>query len=509
MTLDTPITPRMRALITLSVMLATIMQVIDGTIANVALPHMQGTLSATQDQISWVLTSYIVASAIATPLTGWAAGHYGRKEVFLVSVVGFTLASVLCGMSSTLFEIVAARLLQGLFGAALVPLSQAVMLDINPQEKHAQAMAVWGMGVTIGPIIGPSLGGWLTDNYSWRWVFYVNVPVGILAFIGIWACMPKTKKHERPLDLFGFVTLSLAIGALQMFLDRGDDRDWFSSAEIKLEALVAALALAYFLVHTLTVRGTSFFNRRLALDRNFMAGCGFYFVLGAVLYATRALLPPFLQTLMGYSVLDAGLVTAPSGAGSMLAMMLAGRLVGRFKPRTLIALGFSVSALSLWQMSRFTLDMDSHLVIVSGFVQGLGLGLISVPLTAASFSTLDPALRGDGTAIYSLARNIGSSIGISFMQSELTRHLKVAHAQLAENVSIYNPAAAAWHIDTPTGLARVEAEVNRQAGMMAYLADFRLMLLLTVAVMPLLVLMKQAKKRPGAADAPPPDVAEH
>jgi len=293
---------------------------------------------------------------------------------------------------------------------------------------------------------------------------------------------------------------------LQMFLDRGDDRDWFSSGEFKIEALLAALGFVYFLVHTMTVRGTSFFNRRLALDRNFMAGCGFYFMLGAVLYATRALLPPLLQNLMGYSVLDAGLVTAPSGAGSMLAMMLAGKLVGRFKPRTMIAVGFSVSALSLWQMSQFTLDMDSHLIVASGFVQGLGLGLISVPLTTASFSTLDPALRGDGTAIYSLARNIGSSIGISFMQSELTRHLRVAHAQLAENVSLYNPLAAPWHIDTATGLALVDAEVNRQAGMVAYLHDFRIMLFMTIAVMPLLVLMKTAKRKAGE---PPPDIAEH
>jgi DHA2 family multidrug resistance protein len=502
------VNPRTRAFVTVSVMLATIMQVLDTTIANVALPHMEGSLSATQDQITWVLTSYIVAAAIGTPLTGWMAGRFGRKRLFLISVVGFTLASVACGMSTSLVEMITARLLQGIFGASLVPLSQAVMLDINPPEKHGQAMAVWGMGVTVGPILGPTLGGWLTDSYNWRWVFYVNVPVGMVAFLGILVFMSETKVTSRKLDLFGFATLSIGIAALQLFLDRGEVQDWFDSIEIWIELLTSIISFAFFLVHTLTVETTSFFNRELARDRNFVSGCGFYFVMGAVLYATRALLPPLLQDLMQYSVVDTGLATAPSGAGSMIAMMLAGRLVGPLKPRNLIAAGFAIAAFSLWQMSHYNLYMAQSTVIWSGFIQGLGLGLISVPLTTATFSTLDPRLRGDGTSIYSLSRNIGSSIGISFVQTELTRNTQIAHAALVEHINVFNPLAQPdtlpriWNFQSPAGLAALNAEVTRQASMIAYSDDFRLLFVLALAVMPLLILLRSAPVGPGTPAAP-------
>lgn len=494
-------TGRTRAFVTIAVMLATIMQVLDSTIANVALPHMQGSLSATQDQITWVLTSYIVAAAIGTPLTGWIASRFGRKRLFLWSVAGFVAASIACGMSATLSQMVAARLLQGLFGASLVPLSQAVMLDINPPHKHGQAMAVWGAGVTVGPILGPSLGGWLTDSHNWRWVFYVNVPIGLIAFFGILLFMSETRVSARKLDLFGFATLSIAIGALQLFLDRGEVMDWFSSIEIWIELLTAIIAFAFFLVHTLTVETTSFFNRSLALDRNFVVGCGFYFVMGAVLYATRALLPPFLQDLMQYSVVTTGLATAPSGAGTMITMMLAGRLVGPVRPQYLIAAGFSIAALSLWQMSNYSLDMSESTVIWSGFIQGLGLGLISVSLTTATFSTLAPHLRGDGTSIYSLSRNIGSSIGISFVQTELTRNIQIAHSSLVEYINRFNPFAQpdvlppVWDMNTAPGLAALNTEVTRQASMIAYVDDFRLLFVLTLMVMPFLLFLKAPRRR--------------
>lgn len=492
---------RDRLFITASVMLATIMQVLDSTIANVALPHMEGSLSATQDQITWVLTSYIVAAAIGTPLTGWLAGRFGRKQIFLISVTGFTVTSVACALSTSLVQMVAARLLQGLFGAALVPLSQATMLDINPPEKHAQAMSVWGMGVTVGPILGPALGGWLTDQYNWRWVFYVNVPIGLIALLGIYMFMRETRPVARSLDLFGFGTLSIAIAALQLFLDRGEVQDWFGSTEIWIELLTAIVSFAFFLVHTLTVETTSFFNRELARDRNFVTGCCFYFVMGAVLYATRALLPPFLQDLMGYPVVAAGLATAPGGAGSMLAMMLAGQLAGRFQARALIGAGFAISAFSLWQMSGYTFEMSESVVIWTGFVQGLGLGLISVPLTTATFSTLDPMLRGDGTSIYSLSRNIGSSIGISFVQAQLTRNTQIAHSSLVEHVNPFNPllqGGSGWDTSTASGIAALNAEVTRQASMIGYVDAFRLLMLLALSVLPFLLLMRPEKKQRAA-----------
>jgi DHA2 family multidrug resistance protein len=493
--------PRIRSLVTVSVMLATIMQVLDSTIANVALPHMEGSLSATQDQITWVLTSYIVAAAIGTPLTGWLAARFGRKRIFLVSVTGFTVASVACGLSTSLIQIVASRLLQGIFGAALVPLSQATMLDVNPPEKHAQAMALWGAGVTVGPILGPTLGGWLTDSYNWRWVFYVNVPIGLIAFFGILMFMDETRAVARKLDLFGFATLSIAIGALQLFLDRGEVQDWFGSVEIWIESLTALIAFVVFLAHTCTAEATSFFNRALARDRNFITGCIFYFVMGAVLYATRALLPPFLQNLMGYSVVATGLATAPAGAGSMLAMMLAGRLLGVFRARTLVAVGFGIAAFSLWQMSAYTLDINEGVVMGSGVLQGLGLGLISVPLTTASFSTLDPRLRGDGTSIYSLSRNIGSSIGISFVQTELTRNTQIAHSSLVEHINVFNPLLGdgmvprVWNPGDPSGLAALNAEVTRQASMIGYVDDFRLLMVLTILIMPFIFFMRRGVRK--------------
>src|ERR1700682_4620418 len=329
-----------RALITVSVMLASIMQALDNTIANVALPRIQGSVSATQDQMAWVLTSYIVAAAIMTPLSGWLAGQIGRKKVFLYSVAGFTVASMLCGLAQSLPQIVLARLLQGLCGAALVPLSQAVLLDINPPARHARAMAVWVMGATLGPIIGPALGGWLTENYNWRWVFYINVPFGILAFLGILSFLPEAAIRKSRFDFFGFTALSLAIAAFQIMLDRGQLKDWFSSTEIWIEAIVAAVAFYLFVVHMLTTSKPAFVSPALFKDRNFVTGNVFIFVVGVVLFATLALLPPLLQDLLNYPVVLHGLVTAPTGMGTLAAMFIVGRLMGIVDTRRIIAAGF-------------------------------------------------------------------------------------------------------------------------------------------------------------------------
>ncbi len=399
-----------RELITVSIMLATVMQALDTTIANVALPHIQGSLSAAADQITWVLTSYIVAAAIATPLSGWLADRYGRKRVFLISVAGFTVASALCGMADSLGEIVLFRLAQGLCGAALVPLSQAVLLDINPVEKHGSAMAVWGMGIMVGPILGPALGGWLTDNFSWRWVFYINLPVGILAFLGIATFVHEHRRADHsPFDLFGFATLSLWVGALQMLLDRGELKGWFGSPEIWAEAILTGLGLYLFVVHTATARSITFLNPALLKDRNFVAGTIFIFFVGAILYATLALLPPMLEELFGYPVTLTGLVTAPRGIGTMVAMVLVGKLIGKVDVRLILLFGLALAAVSLWQMAHFSLLMGMQPVIVSGLIQGFGLGFLFVPLSTVSFATLARHLRTEGTAIFSLMRNIGGA----------------------------------------------------------------------------------------------------
>ncbi|KTT16188.1 MDR family MFS transporter [Pseudacidovorax intermedius] len=503
----TPRNPvRHHGLITVSIMLATIMQALDTTIANVALPHMQGSLQASQDQITWVLTSYIVAAAIALPLTGWFCGQWGRRRVFLVSVVGFTAASALCGLAGSLTQIVGARLLQGLFGAALVPLSQAVLLDINPREKVGQAMAIWGAGIMVGPILGPLLGGWLTDHFDWRWVFFINLPVGLLAFWGIARFLPESRPKAERLDLFGFATLSIGIGLLQLFLDRGEQLDWFDSWEIRLEAAGAAVAMAFFVAHTWTVQGVSFLNRELLKDRNFVTGQLFAFVVGVILFATTSLLPNFLQGLMGYPVVYTGVVTAPRGVGTMIAMLVVGRLVQRVDVRAIMAVGFGMTAFSLWQMTRFTPEMDSHLIVASGFIQGLGIGFTFVPLSTATFATLPARLRHEGTPIFSLVRNIGSSVGISVVQTLLTEGAGRAHANLSALVGPGNQGLAGLppglDIGSQAGLAVLNAEVTRQATMVAYLDDFWVMMVLTVVAIPLLLLIR----KPPASPATPAEI---
>jgi MFS transporter, DHA2 family, multidrug resistance protein len=485
-----------RALITVSVMLASIMQSLDNTIANVALPRIQGSVSATQDQMAWVLTSYIVAAAIMTPLSGWLAGQLGRKRVFLYSVVGFTVASMLCGLAQSLPQIVLARLLQGLCGAALVPLSQAVLLDINPPERLARAMAVWVMGVTLGPIIGPALGGWLTENYNWRWVFYINVPFGILAFLGIWSFLPETSIRKSRFDFFGFTALSAAIAAFQIMLDRGQLKDWFSSTEIWIEATVAAVSFYLFVIHMLTTTGQRFVSPGLFKDRNFLTGNVFVFIIGVVLFATLALLPPLLQDLLNYPVVTAGLVTAPRGLGTLAAMFIVGRIMGKVDMRLIIGSGFALTALASWQMTGFDLQMDSAMVVWSGLSQGLGTGFVYVPLAAATFATLTPALRNEGTAIFSLTRNVGSSIGISVVNTLLTRNTQIMHSTLGEHVTRYSAVLRAQLPDGPPSshtLAGLNATVTEQGSMIAYNNDFKLMMVLSLAAIPLVVLLRKAR----------------
>jgi len=497
------ITAPRRVLITISVMMASIMQALDNTIANVALPRIQGSLSATQDQMAWVLTSYIIAAAIMTPLSGWLAGQVGRRRVFLFSIVGFTVASMLCGLAQSLPEIVVARLLQGLCGAALIPMSQAVLLDINPPARHARAMSIWVMGVTIGPILGPALGGWLTENYNWRWVFYINVPFGILSFLGILSVMPETTIRKSRFDFFGFTALSVAIGSLQLTLDRGQLKDWFSSTEIWIEATVAALAFYLFVVHMLTTVNARFVSPALFKDRNFLAGNVFIFVVGAVLFATLALLPPLLQDLMNYPVVTTGLVTAPRGIGTLLAMVLLGPLMARTDARVIVGAGFALTAFSCWQMTGFDLQMNTATVVLSGLAQGFGSGLVFIPLAAVTFATLTPALRNEGAAIFSLTRNLGSSIGISVVETLLTRNTQIMHASLGEHISRYSSnLRTQMPAGSPTlhSLAQLNATVTEQAAMIAYNDNFKMMMVLSLAAIPLVLLLR--KGRSGSPSEP-------
>lgn len=491
--------PRHAGLLKAATVLATLMQVLDMTIANVALPHMQAALGANQDSISWVLTSYIIASAIAMPITGWLADRIGRRRLYLLSVAGFVTASVLCGLAANLEEMVIFRVLQGLSGAFLSPLAQTVLLDSTPPEKRGQAMAMFGVGVVLGPVMGPVLGGWLTESMNWRWVFFVNVPIGALAFLSLWALLPDVRRPSRSLDLFGFALLAVGLMALQLMLDRGQHEDWFNSAEIWLELAVTISAFWMFAVHSLTGRDP-LYSRKLLGNRNLVIGAALMGVVGFVMTAAMALLPIMLQGVMGYPVLDAGLLLATRGIGVMLMMGITGWVVERTGPRILIATGFLIVSSSFWEMTQWSIDVSAATIATNGFVQGLGLGLLFVPITNVAFATLPGYLRTDASGILNLTRSVGASVGISLVIALLARNSATSHADLAATLTPYrlliDPRVFAMPGDMMQPiLAALNAEVTRQAGMIAFLDDFYFMMIMAICAVPLSLLVKSAKRK--------------
>ncbi|MBL8689066.1 MAG: DHA2 family efflux MFS transporter permease subunit [Rhodospirillaceae bacterium] len=475
-------------------MAATVMHALDMTIANVALPHMQGTLLATQDQISWVLTSYVVASAIMTPPTGILAARMGRKRFFQWSIAGFTVASLLCGFASSLSEMVFFRLLQGACGAALIPVSQAILLDTYPRERHAQAMAMWGVGIMVGPILGPTVGGYLTELYDWRWIFFINLPIGIIAMLGVAATVPETPRDpNRTFDFTGFALLTLAVGSFQLMLDRGELEGWFDSTEIVIEAVIAGLCCYGFIVHSWTA-DRPFLDLNLMRDRNYGIGVLLIFLINLMMLATLALLPAFLQGLLGYPIVETGYLMMPRGIGTMIAMLVVGRISGTVDARLIVTVGLLLTSLSMWEMSLFNMNVDEHLIIVTGALQGFGMGLIFSPLSAMTFSTLAPHLRTDGAAVFSLLRNLGSSIGVSVMIAMLSQGRQLHRSQLVEHVTPFSPALKdapdGFALDTLSGLMRLSEEISRQADMLAYLGDFHVLMLVPLIPLPLVLILR-------------------
>jgi DHA2 family multidrug resistance protein len=502
----TQLSPGVRLIVTICTVMATLMQSLDSTIANVALPYMRGTMSASEEEINWVLTSYIVAAAIMTAPTGFLAARFGRTRLFVTAVAGFTIASILCGMAQSLPEIVLFRVLQGMFGAALVPLSQSVMYDIYPPEQRGSAMAVWTMGVMIGPICGPILGGWLTENYSWRWVFYINVPFGAVTVFGLLKFLKETSHgNSARLDWIGFGALSLGIGALQMLLDRGETLDWFGSREIAVEACVAGLGFYAFIVQ-FCLAPRPFISPGLFADRNYVVGVVLYFIMGLIMYATLALLAPYLQTLMNYPVVTAGLVLAPRGVGLMLAAMMCGRLLGRVSPRLLVGLGFVSGAYALYEMTSWTPDVSEFSIVSAGFIQGMSIGFLAIPINIIAFATLPPEQRIAATSVYSLMRNLGSAIGISVTGALLEINTQVNHAIIAADATPFNralqsgAAARFWSLHSVHGAAMLNQEITRQARIIAYVDDFKLMLVLAILALPLLLLTRPSSA--GGVGAP-------
>lgn len=495
--------PPHRGLIVACAIAATLMQTLDSTIANVALPYMQGTFSSTLDQVTWVLTSYIVASAVMTAPVGWLATRFGRKRVFVICLGGFTFSSVLCGFAISLEQMVLYRVVQGATGAAIVPLSQSVMMDLYPMSERGKAMAMWGMGVMVGPIIGPTLGGYLTDAFDWRYCFFINLPFGVAAMAGL-ALFLKDRPAEPGMrfDWVGFTVLAVGLGALQLMLDRGAHLDWFESAEIVAYAVIAGLGLYLFLVHT-WLAPNPLLPPGVFRDRNFSVGLATMFLIGAVLVASVAILAPYLQSMAGYSAWDTGLLLAPRGAGVMLAMTIAGRIADRFEPRALMIFGIVLLCASLFQMSRWTPDVSPTELVLTTTLQGMGLGFIFIPMQVIAFATLAPQYRTDGAALFSLIRNVGSAIGVSVVATMLTTTTQVMHAQIAENLTPFNRVAQTggaylfWNLANPRGRAALDGEISRQALTIAYANDYLVMFWIALPTIFLVLLMRKPPRRSG------------
>ncbi len=491
--------PRHPALITFSVMLATMLYSIDWTIAAVALPHMRGTFSATQDQIGWVITSYIVASAIMMPTAGFLSTRYGRKRVFLCAMSGFILSSVVCGAANSIEVEVAARIVQGMSGAFLVPLSQAIILDTYPPKEQGKAMALWGLGSVFGPVIGPTVGGFLTEALSWRSIFYINLPIGLLALAGTALFVPETKREPaKRLDWFGFLALAAGIGALQLMLDRGERLDWFESPEIVVEACLAALGLYLFTVHILTAKNP-FLDPRLFADRNFAVGIIFITLYGLLTVPPMVLMPPFMQDLRGFPIDTIGLLQSPRGVGLVATLLIGGRITGKVEPRILLAIGLGCLAWSCWEMSRWTLEVGAWPIIWTGFVQGAGAGIILVPIQAIAFPGLPPHLRTEAAAVFNLTRSVGSSMGVSIALTLLTRETVASHARLVQYINPYNEnlayeASRGWDLSSAAGLAQIEREIGRQAAILGYASDFQLLAFGALAGILLLFLVRRAPR---------------
>jgi DHA2 family multidrug resistance protein len=478
-------------------MAGVLMQALDTTIANVALPYMEGSLSASRDQITWVLTSYIIAAAIMTAPVGWLAARFGKKNFLITSIAGFTIASMLCGASQSLEQMVVFRVIQGMFGAALGPLSQAVMLDMYPPQKRGNVMAIWGMGVMLGPILGPTLGGVLTDAYSWRWVFYINVPFGAAACVALWIFFKDTAKDRTlKFDWFGFSALSVGLASLQLMLDRGTTKDWFSSSEIVIEAIIAGIGLYLFVIHMLTAK-KPFIPVVIFKDRNFISGLVLMFVMGIILLASSALISPYLQNLSGRSVTQTGFMMVPRGFGVMFAMIFAGRLTMKADPRVIMTIGAGLMIWSLWAMTAWTPSVSVSTVSWVTFFQGVGMGLVFVPMNMVAFATLSPQLRTDGAGLSNLMRNIGSAIGVSLTSTILANSIQTIHAQLAGHASPFNRALGVngpsmmMNPQIPFGLANLNSLIEYRAQVQAYANDFLFMFLISLPVFAVIWLMKR------------------
>jgi len=515
MSAEKPVNPW---IVAVAVMFATFMEVLDTTVVNVSLPHIAGSLSASIDEATWALTSYLVANAIILPMTGWLASRFGRKRLLLLSVSGFTLSSFLCGLAPSLGMLIVFRCLQGATGGAMQPLSQAVLLEAFPPKDRGKAMGFWGLGIVVAPIFGPVLGGWLTDNYSWRWVFYINIPVGLTSLVMTRLYIfdpPYLRTESRRIDYWGIGMLAVGIGALQIVLDKGQEEDWFSSSFITTLAVVSAVTLAALIVHEL-VTEEPIVDLRVFRARSYAVGVFLMTIVGFVLYGSMVLLPIMLQTLLFYPPLQAGIAMAPRGIGSFFMMPLTGLMTGRFDPRRLLAVGLAIGGVTLLWLSRLNLQAGYWDIFWPQLLQGVGMSLLFVPLTTTAMDPIPRERMGNATSLFNLMRNIGGSIGIATTGTMLARQQQANTHLLGSHVTPYDPvsqtmfAAAraqmmAAGADPTTATSRTYGAlfgmVWRQASMVSFVTIFQLLGLLFLVLIPLVLVMRRPthQGRPAAA----------
>lgn len=506
-----------RLIVVTCAMAGSVMQTLDSTIANVALPFMQGSLSASLDQVNWVLTSYIVAAAIMTTPVGWLAARFGRKRLFVACTSTFTLASVMCGLSQDLTQLVMFRLIQGAAGAALIPLSQALVIDLYPPHEQPKAQSIFGMGIMLGPIMGPTLGAWLTDQYSWHWVFLVNVPFGLIATAGLLVFMEESPPNTKlKFDWFGFAALATGIGALQLALDRGEQVGWFESGEIIAYVIVSIFGVYYFLAHSLTTP-EPFIRFDLFKDRNYTSATVFMAVMAVVLFSTMALVSPFLQHVGGHPVMSAGMILSSRGVGTFFATMTIRSSMRYIEARTTMMVGLTLTAFTLYLMSLFTDQTSASTIFMVGAFQGFAFGMVFVSVNTVAFLTLPNTLRTYGSSFQTLIRNISSSFGISIMISQLSEGARRSRAELGDFINPFNDAlkmpdvANVINMQTDSGRALVDQILNMQALIIAYANDFRMLTFFALATVPVAFIIGRTKKtfrektmRPPATPPPPP-----
>ena len=523
---DEPLSAVRKWTITGAVMLVTVMQVLDVTVTNVALPHIQGSLSAAVDEVSWVLTFYLAANAIILPATGWLAGVLGRKRFFLTCTVVFTLASMLCGLAPNIETLLIARFLQGLGGGPLMPLSQAIMWEIFPLRQRGTAMAAWGVGIMMAPIFGPTLGGWISDNWSWRWIFYINLPIGVVGLLVASAVLfdPIYLKKPGRIDAIGLVLMAVGFLSLQLFLDQGERNEWFDSSFILALAVLAGVTLVGFVIRELTA-DEPILDLTVYGDRNFAAGSIIMFVVMIGFFSSMVLLALFTQKVLGYDAWTSGLVLAPGGVGNLLSLLIAGRLITRMDQRWLLAVGCVLNAYATWEMSTVTLGADYWALAWPRMIQGVGIGFIFVPLNTVALATISRERMGNATALLNVVRNLGGAIGVALLTTLLARRSQVHQTTLGGHVDIWDAETAerlrAWaaHFvaqgaDSFTAERRAASvlyqEVTRQAQLLAFADDFWVLFLLFCGSLVLLPMLSRVRLGPPArteaGDAAPPPV---